>query len=145
MRYCRIDRSRIDHGLGKFSWRYPQDPFALSASKRERGTDASRPIGRREVRRLVRRDVYSPQRHPFLDRNSVHCFTTPTSEGARAMVTPLRYASVIAVLSLGCANLGIAADKSAQDEARDLADKIKKATQGGGAASSSAAVKLPKR
>ncbi len=62
------------------------------------------------------------------------------------MHTRLRFASVIAsaILSLGWASVGIAADKSAQDEARDLADKIKKATQGGGAASSSAAVKLPK-
>ncbi|MFN0303971.1 MAG: hypothetical protein ACKVQU_26865 [Burkholderiales bacterium] len=49
-----------------------------------------------------------------------------------------------AILSLGCASLGIAGDKSVQDEARDLADKIKKATQGGGAAPSEAAVKLPK-
>ncbi len=50
------------------------------------------------------------------------------------MVTRSRFAAVIAfaVLSFGCANLGIAADKSVQDEARELADKIKKATQGGG-------------
>ncbi len=62
------------------------------------------------------------------------------------MVTRSRFASVIAiaVLSLGCANVGIAADKSAQDEARELADKIKKATQGGGAAASTPAAKLAK-